>query len=416
MQIDAHPCGFLGRPVTGSAIVVRNVTKDYRIYQERNQTLKERVLRRRAGRFTTHPALRGVSFSVPAGATVGIIGPNGAGKSTLLKILAGILDPDGGSIEIKGRVAGLLELGSGFHPDLSGRENVFMNGAMLGLSRKFLRSKFDEIVEFSGLERSIDNAVKTYSSGMYARLGFAVAVNVDPDVLLLDEVLAVGDEEFQRRCGEKIAAFRTGGRTVVLVSHGLGQIQAMCDRAVWIDSGVVAAEGRSVDVISSYLRSLTQGGGVQAKPDAAEADASGRMIRSIEVLNSDGKSVSVLRCGDPCTVRVTFDPTGLLLEDVVVGFAIHRTDGAPVMGTNSRGTVFRSAPSGSLRVTDYKIDRLSLLPANYRFAVALTDKSLQVRHEWVEDAMHLAVVPGDDEVIYSGLVTMFGAWQECDEQ
>ena len=174
---------------------------------------------------------------MPTGSTFGVIGSNGSGKSTLLKCLAGILQPEKGSVTVKGRVSALLELGAGFHPELSGRENVFLNGAILGLSKKEITARFDDIVEFAGLEEFIDTPVKNYSSGMFVRLGFAVAANVEPEVLLIDEVLSVGDESFQRRCAEKIDEFRRDGRTIVFVSHGLGQVAQLCEDAAWIDKG-----------------------------------------------------------------------------------------------------------------------------------------------------------------------------------
>ena len=217
--------------------MLEDVSKAFRIFSERNQSIKQALLRRRRGKYDDFWALRDVSFSVKEGTTFGIVGSNGSGKSTTLKLLAQILVPDQGSVKVEGRVSALLELGAGFHPDLTGRENVFLNGAILGLSRKTLNQRLEEIVDFAGLGTFIDNPVKTYSSGMYARLGFAVAVNVDPDILLIDEVLAVGDESFQRKCAERIGELRSGGRTVVLVSHNLSSIQAMCDTAAWIDQG-----------------------------------------------------------------------------------------------------------------------------------------------------------------------------------
>ena len=182
-------------------------------------------------------ALRDVSFEVYEGETFGLIGENGSGKSTMLKCLTKILRPDEGTVAVNGKVSALLELGAGFHPELSGRENVFLNGAILGLSQKELRRRFDEIVDFAGVGAFIDEPVKNYSSGMYVRLGFSVAINVDPDVLLVDEVLAVGDEAFQRKCNEKFAELRNQGKTIVLVSHGLGTVQNLCDRVAWFSHG-----------------------------------------------------------------------------------------------------------------------------------------------------------------------------------
>ena len=239
------------------AIEVDGVWKTFRIFHNRNSTLKQAVLRRRRETFEEFWALRDVSFDIPAGSSFGIIGANGAGKSTMLKVLARILVPDKGAVRVDGRVSALLELGAGFHPELSGRENVFLNGNILGMSSSTLRSKFDEIVSFSGLEEFIDQPVKTYSSGMFARLGFSVAVAVEPDVLLVDEVLAVGDEQFQRRCTEKMGEIRSSGRTVVFVSHGLAQVQQLCDHAVWLNKGEVQVVGDTNKVVQAYLESVT---------------------------------------------------------------------------------------------------------------------------------------------------------------
>jgi ABC-type polysaccharide/polyol phosphate transport system ATPase subunit len=225
--------------VSEPAVEVEGVSKRFRLYHDRNQSVKAAVMRGRRAKYEEFWALRDVSLEVPAGTTFGLIGENGSGKSTLLKCMARILRPDEGSLRTHGKVSALLELGAGFHPELSGRDNVFLNGAILGMSHKEIGRRFDDIVGFAGLERFIDTPVKNYSSGMYVRLGFSVAINVDPDVLLVDEVLAVGDEQFQRRCAEKFAELRGKGKTIVVVSHSLGTVQQMCDGAAWLDHGVL---------------------------------------------------------------------------------------------------------------------------------------------------------------------------------
>lgn len=238
------------------AISIDDVSKRFRLYHERNQSLKSAIMR---GRVSVHEdfwALRDVSFDVPTGSTFGLIGSNGSGKSTLLKCLARIYYPDKGSISARGKVAALLEVGSGFHPELSGRENIYLNGSILGMSRKEVARKFDEIVDFSGVEQFIDQPVKNYSSGMYVRLGFSVAINVDPDILIVDEVLAVGDAEFQEKCRQKFLDFKQAGKTVVLVSHAMGQVQDMCDHAAWLNKGELVAVGEAEPTINAYLASL----------------------------------------------------------------------------------------------------------------------------------------------------------------
>lgn len=238
--------------MSNPAIIIESVSKKFRLYKERNQSIKSAVMRRRISVHEDFWAVSDVSFEIFEGETFGIIGDNGSGKSTLLKCLAKILFPNSGSITMNGRVAALLEVGSGFHPELSGRENIYLNGSILGMSKKELDFKFDEIVAFSGVGEFIDQPVKNYSSGMYVRLGFAVAINVDPEILLVDEVLAVGDEVFQAKCFKKFEEFKESNKTVVIVSHALSTMSEMCDRLAWMDRGVLKAIGKPEEVIAKY--------------------------------------------------------------------------------------------------------------------------------------------------------------------
>lgn len=242
--------------MTLGQVSIDGVGKKFRLYKERNQSLKSAVIR---GRVSVHDdfwAVRDVTFDVPAGSTFGLIGSNGSGKSTLLKCLARILTPDEGKITPEGKVAALLEVGSGFHQELTGRENIFLNGSILGMSQKQIKAKLDEIIDFSGVEQFIDQPVKNYSSGMYVRLGFAVAINVDPDILVVDEVLAVGDAEFQEKCADKFAEFHTKGKTVILVSHSMSAVREMCDHVAWLQDGSLVMTGTAEPVISAYMSSL----------------------------------------------------------------------------------------------------------------------------------------------------------------
>jgi lipopolysaccharide transport system ATP-binding protein len=245
--------------VSEVAVRVDHVTKSFRLYHERNQSLKSAIMRRRRSIHEDFLALEDVSFDVPAGSTFGLIGSNGSGKSTLLKCLANIYYPNKGSITHFGRIAAMLEVGSGFHAELSGRENVFLNGSILGMSRKEIARKFDEIVDFSGVEQFIDQPVKNYSSGMYVRLGFAIAINVNPDILVVDEVLAVGDQEFQDKCFQKFADFKEAGKTVILVSHSMQTVQSMCDHVAWLNHGELKAVGTAEPTIKAYVDSLHAG-------------------------------------------------------------------------------------------------------------------------------------------------------------
>jgi len=242
--------------VTTTAVRVDHVGKSFRLYRERNQTIKSAVMRRRTSVHEDFWALRDVSFDVPQGSTFGLIGSNGSGKSTLLKCLANIYYPNEGSIKHFGRIAAMLEVGSGFHTELSGRENIFLNGSILGMSKKEITRKYDEIVDFSGVEKFIDQPVKNYSSGMYVRLGFAIAINVDPDILIVDEVLAVGDSEFQEKCFQKFRDFKAVGKTVILVTHSMGTVKELCDGAAWLNQGVLMSVGASAPTIAEYERSI----------------------------------------------------------------------------------------------------------------------------------------------------------------
>jgi len=238
--------------VTEAAVTVDHVSKRFRMYKERNDSLKSMVMRGKKSVHEDFWALKDVSFEVPHGTTFGLIGKNGSGKSTLLKCLAKILWPEEGSITARGKQASLLEVGSGFHPELSGRENVFLNGSILGMSRKEVTRKFDEIVSFSGVGHFIDQPVKNYSSGMYVRLGFSVAVAVTPDILVVDEVLAVGDATFQKRCREKFKEMKAEGRTVILVSHSMSTVKDMCDEVAWLNQGELKMIGKTDEVVKSY--------------------------------------------------------------------------------------------------------------------------------------------------------------------
>jgi ABC-2 type transport system ATP-binding protein len=236
------------------AVDIQDVWKKFRLYHERNQSLKSAFMRRRTSTHEDFWALQGISLEIKQGTTHGLIGRNGSGKSTLLKCLAKIYWPTSGDIRYHGSMASLLEVGSGFHLELSGRENIYLNGSILGMSKKAIDQKFDEIVDFSGIERFLDQPVKNYSSGMYVRLGFSIAINVEPDILVVDEVLSVGDAEFQEKSIKKFADFKKQGRTIIVVSHSMALMDQLCDRITWIDSGKVITTGKSSSVIEKYLK------------------------------------------------------------------------------------------------------------------------------------------------------------------
>ena len=238
------------------AVRVSDVSKRFRLYHERNQTLKSAILRGKTSKHEDFWALKDISFDVVEGHSHGLIGSNGSGKSTLLKCLAKIYWPTSGSIEYRGRMASLLEVGSGFHLELSGRENIYLNGSILGMSKKEIDSKFEEIVNFSGVQRFLDQPVKNYSSGMYVRLGFSIAINVDPDILVVDEVLSVGDEDFQRKSFAKFLDFKKRGKTVILVTHNMAVVEDICDSVTWINDGQMMKTGPAKEVVGDYQSSV----------------------------------------------------------------------------------------------------------------------------------------------------------------
>lgn len=234
------------------AIQVHDVAKRFKIYYDRNRTLKERLLFRKRNRYDERWVLKDISFDIEQGEAVGLVGENGCGKSTTLKLLSRILFPDRGTISVNGRVSCLIELGAGFHPDMNGIENIYLNAAMFGVGRKDTSKRLDRIIAFSELKPFIENPIRTYSSGMYMRLAFSVAINVDADVLLIDEILAVGDMNFQEKCLARLREIKERGATIVIVSHSLGQIEAFCDRSIWIDGGRVRADGAPAETHARY--------------------------------------------------------------------------------------------------------------------------------------------------------------------
>ena len=241
---------------TENSIVVDNVVKNFKVYLDKGSTLKERVISVKRNRYEVRQILDGISFSIPKGQAVGLIGKNGCGKSTTLKMLTRIYKPTGGTIQVKGRVSSLIELGAGFHPDMSGRENIYINASIFGLKKEEIDERLEEIIRFSELEEFIDNPVRTYSSGMYMRLAFAVAINVNADVLLIDEILAVGDVSFQKKCFDKLQEIKENGTTIVIVSHSMDQLYSICDRLIWIEKGKVREDGIPQQVGTHYLDSM----------------------------------------------------------------------------------------------------------------------------------------------------------------
>jgi len=390
-----------------AAIRAEHLEKRYRLRTGRAPTLKELVLRQIPSAEIVY-ALRDVSFSVDRGQCFGVVGANGSGKSTLLKLIAGTAKPTTGTIEVEGRVSALLELGAGFHPDFTGRENAYLNGSLLGLSRRQTAAAMPKIESFAQLGRFFDAPIKTYSSGMAARLGFAVAVHVDPDVLLVDEVLAVGDEYFQHKCYAKIAEFRGAGKTIVLVSHDIGLIQRLCDRAIWLDQGRVAASGTVRDVATAYhlevgereLRERALRGEVGGRTGSGEVE-----IVSAKVIDKAGASKTLLEIGDPASFEIRYrNKSGV--NDAVFGVYVYRDDGTGICGTNTMLDEV-AVPLREEGIVRFAMDSLALLPGAYDVDVAATDRSDR-HYDYHQKALNFRVVGSSREV---GIARLPHRWE-----
>lgn len=341
---------------------LHGVTKEFRV--RKDNSLKDRIVH--LGKLgkehrTAFTAVDDVTLEIEAGTTVGLMGANGSGKSTLLKLIGGIVAPSRGEVEQRGRMAALLELGAGFHPDLSGRENVYLNASLLGLSHAQTAARFDEIVAFSGIGSFIDTAVKFYSSGMYVRLAFAVAVHTDPDILLVDEVLAVGDEAFQRKCMERIAQFRQEGRTIILVSHSANQVAELCDRGIVLDHGRVVFDGDTNEAIGA-LRNVLDGR--RADEAASEETRHPIQVKSIQLLDADGEFTREIGADDELTVRINVDALRTI-ERWEVGFSIDTPLGHMVLASNTEMLGVKLAPIDGPRSIDLTIRSAHLGAGQY---------------------------------------------------
>jgi len=398
-----------------NAITVTHASKVYRRFSRRHQftTLKSALLSRSLIRDLRpeemFAAVRDVTFDVPRGRTLGVIGRNGSGKSTLLKLVAGITKPTTGTVHVNGRISALIELGAGFHPEISGRENVFINGIMLGLTKREIARRFDEIVEFAEMTDFIDAPVKTYSSGMYMRLGFAVAIHVDPDVLLVDEVLAVGDEGFTHKCLDKFAEFKRRGKTILLVTHALGLVERFCDEALWMDAGTMKAIGDPKRVVGAYITDVevseeqqlaagdarAQESAMVVSPDepasavlpdnpieAAEGPSDmfrateGRWgsreieITDVQLVGADQQPGHVFHSGEPLTIRIGLR-SPVENEDFVIGIGIFNAEGVCCYGTNTNIEELKAVRILGDAEAQFKIESLDLVEGTYKLDVGI---------------------------------------------
>uniref|UniRef100_N2ACS8 ABC transporter domain-containing protein n=1 Tax=Eubacterium plexicaudatum ASF492 TaxID=1235802 RepID=N2ACS8_9FIRM len=396
-----------------NAIEVSNVKKSFKIYYDKGRTLKEKILYADRNKYEKREVLSGISFYVKKGEAVGLIGQNGCGKSTTLKLLTRIIYPDAGTVKLNGRVSSLLELGAGFHPDMSGRENIYINASIFGLSRKEIDRKMGDIIGFSELEEFIDNPVRTYSSGMYMRLAFSVAINVDADILLIDEILAVGDVNFQAKCFRKMQEIKNKGTSIVLVSHSMEQMEQICDRGIWLHKGKIRMEGTTKEIGREYLRYMgVEAGDVCADNERAEerfgtGEARFQLVRS---RNLQGEETTVYRSGEP----IQFDLEYKVYHELkyaVFGLSIFRSDGIRCYGTNTR---VDGIPAYHL-VRDGKIsiifDDMRLLPAKYDIDVCIEKEE----NDFADYQSHLNAFEVVSEEKDIGVMKMPHNWKMTEE-
>ncbi|WP_199423597.1 ABC transporter ATP-binding protein [Actinotalea solisilvae] len=392
-----------------AAITVEDVSKRFRIYKERNQSLKASLMRGRRAKYDEFWALRDVGFEIPEGSTFGLIGENGSGKSTLLKCLARILVPDQGRITVDGSIAALLELGSGFHPELTGRENVYLNGSILGLGKREIDAKFDEIVDFAGIGQFIDQPVKNYSSGMYVRLGFSVAINVDPEILLVDEVLAVGDAAFQAKCMERFADFRAAGKTVVIVSHAMGTMRTLCDQVAWLDHGRLVRAGRASELVDDYVDETHAGPAQPTQAREHGRHGSGEaVVEKVELVDASGTPVTTVRTGDAVALRVHWRAHERVARPVF-GLALETLDGTYVWAYHSRdGGLDVDAIEGAGTV-DCAIPSLPLQAGTFDVVASVNDWTTQHTYDHRRQVARFDVEAGTPRES-GGIVAMNAAW------
>lgn len=378
-----------------NAIEVLNITKTFKVFLDKGITMKEKILFRNRRRFEERHVLNDVSFTVRRGEAVGLIGHNGCGKSTTLKLLTRIMYPDSGSIEMSGRVSSLIELGAGFHPDMSGRENIYINASIFGLTKKEIDARIEDIIAFSELEEYIENPVRTYSSGMYMRLAFAVAINVDADILLIDEILAVGDANFQSKCFEKLKELKNRGVTIVIVTHDMSAVKRFCDKAIWINDGKIRADGNSLEIVDSYLAYMSdlriqkekgreaeesREAGAEAGAETGEdpekskdgkryGNRKAQIIR-VDILNEEGKKTNALRFDERFSLQYHFrvnEPVG----ELNIGMGIFTADGKWIFGTNTLMSNKRVKVSVGESAIRFECEPLKLLTGEYVLQVAL---------------------------------------------
>jgi ABC-type polysaccharide/polyol phosphate transport system ATPase subunit len=388
-------------------IVADHAARHFKVYPREARRLKDAVVARRRSRPAEVQALRDVSFRVEPGSAIGLVGRNGSGKTTLLRLLSGIIKPTSGSVEVGGRVGSLLELGAGFHPDLTGRENVFLNGSIHGLKRAYVREQLDEIVAFAGLETFIDLPVRTYSSGMYMRLGFAIAAHIDADVLLLDEVFAVGDEQFQRKCFGKIFEFKQGGGTIVFVSHDAAAVERLCDRAVLLRDGGVAFDGPTHDAIVRYRQQLAGDADPAERGAGLKEWGSGEVrIEDVALLGPNGAPRTQFLAGEPLTLRLRLVATQAIAPPRL-SLELRDSSGLLVAGSGRSTAELGWDQETTELAARFEVEQLPLADGRFQLRLGLTDETGERLYHWLDNALAFVVYPAGEE---RGVVRLEGRW------
>jgi ABC-type polysaccharide/polyol phosphate transport system ATPase subunit len=388
-------------------IETEHASRHFKVYPREARRLKDAIVARGRSKPAQVVALEDVSFRVEPGSAIGLVGRNGSGKTTLLRLLSGIIKPTSGRVDVGGRVGSLLELGAGFHPDLTGRENVFLNGSIHGLTRAYVREQLDEIVAFAGLEEFIDLPVRTYSSGMYMRLGFAIAAHIDADVLLLDEVFAVGDEQFQRKCFGKIFEFKQGGGTIVFVSHDASAVERLCDRAVLLRDGRVEFDGTTHDAIVRY-RQLLAGDVDPAERGAGlkEWGSGDARIEGVELIGPDGAARTQFLAGEPLMLRLRITAVRPLPAPRL-SLELRDSSGLLVTGSGRSTSDLGWDEATTELAARFEVDQLPLADGRFQLRLGLTDESGERLYHWLDEALTFVVYPAGEE---RGVVRMEGRW------
>ncbi|MDO8392682.1 MAG: ABC transporter ATP-binding protein [Actinomycetota bacterium] len=395
--------------MSGNVVMqVDHLTKSFRVHQQKANSLKQFIAARGRNRYDEFIAVDDVSFDVREGEVFGVIGQNGSGKSTLLKCMAGILQPNKGAVHVHRRMGALLELGAGFHPELTGAENVYLNASILGMSRKDIALRFDDIVEFSGIPAFIDQPVKTYSSGMYVRLAFAVAINVDPQLLIVDEILAVGDVSFQQRCLEKFVEFRNDGRTIILVTHDMNSVKNMCDRAVWLEHGKITGSGDPGELVDAYTEHML--GQNNRRHDGSIRRGSGEIqVTKVELLvNGSSEPVKRCRTGDSVVFRLHYESSKSIPQPVVA-IEIESLAGALVTSPNTRDVGMVPQNMSGNGIVEVTIPRLDLLPGTFDLHTSVTDFNRAHNYDHLQTALRFDVMAGKPYET-GGVVTLRPEW------